>query len=145
MTYHCPGQLVGYPLLDLHFYKLDLHWYLRMLEQVVIDTLADFGLPGRRDEKYTGVWVGNGKVCAIGINVSRWVTMHGFALNVHCDLGPFKQIVPCGIMDVSRHVVSMQSLLGPSFTEDCCDVSTKLLSHFERVFNVKCKPQKSWS
>lgn len=144
VTFHCPGQLVGYPLLDLNYYKLDLHWYLRMLEQVVIDTLADFGLVGRRDEDYTGVWVGNGKVCAIGVSVSRWVTMHGFALNINNDLDPFKQIVPCGIEDSSRGVVSIKSLLGPTFTMDCQDVSIKLLAHFERVFNTKCNPQKSW-
>ncbi len=97
VTHHCPGQLVGYPILDLKRHRPDLHWYLRQLEEVVIQTLAHFGLVGTRQPGLTGVWVGDRKLAAIGIKVSRWVTMHGFALNVCPDLTGFDAIVPCGI------------------------------------------------
>lgn len=99
VTYHCPGQLVGYPLLNLRHYKQDLHWYLRQLEEVLIQVLAGYGLAGERIPGLTGVWVEGCKVAAIGIKVSRWITMHGFALNVCPDLEGFQQIVPCGIAD----------------------------------------------
>ena len=99
VTYHCPGQLVGYPLLNLRHYKQDLHWYLRQLEEVLIQVLAGYGLTGERIPGLTGVWVEGCKVAAIGIKVSRWITMHGFALNVCPDLEGFQQIVPCGIAD----------------------------------------------
>lgn len=99
VTYHCPGQLVGYPILNLRYYRQDLHWYLRQLEEVLIRVLAGYGLQGERLTGYTGVWLEGRKVAAIGIKVSRWVTMHGFALNVSPDLEGFKRIVPCGIAD----------------------------------------------
>lgn len=99
VTYHCPGQLVGYPILNLKYYRQDLHWYLRQLEEVLIRVLAVYGLKGDRISGLTGVWVEGVKVGAIGIKVSRWVTMHGFALNVCPDLTGFEQIVPCGITD----------------------------------------------
>ncbi|MGE5655839.1 MAG: lipoyl(octanoyl) transferase LipB [Actinomycetota bacterium] len=99
VTYHCPGQLVGYPILNLRRYRPDLHWYLRQLEEVLIRVLAEFGLRGGRIPGLTGVWVEGRKVAAIGIKVSRWITMHGFALNVCPDLQGFQQIVPCGIPD----------------------------------------------
>ena len=99
VTHHCPGQLVGYPILNLRYYQQDLHWYLRQLEEVLIRVLADYGLQGERIEGLTGVWVEGRKVAAIGIKVSRWITMHGFALNVCPDLAGFEQIVPCGIGD----------------------------------------------
>ncbi|NEO83966.1 MAG: lipoyl(octanoyl) transferase LipB [Spirulina sp. SIO3F2] len=99
VTYHCPGQIVGYPILNLHRYRLDLHWYLRQLEAVIIVVLAKYGVQGERMSGLTGVWVEGYKVAAIGIKVKRWVTMHGFALNVCPDLTGFKQIVPCGIAD----------------------------------------------
>jgi lipoyl(octanoyl) transferase len=101
VTYHCPGQLVGYPILNLQRYQPDLHWYLRQLEQVSIQVLAKFGLQGDRIPGLTGVWIGDRKVTAIGIKVSRWITMHGFALNVCPDLTGFEYIVPCGISDKS--------------------------------------------
>jgi lipoyl(octanoyl) transferase len=97
VTYHGPGQLVGYPILNLAFYRQDLHWYLRQLEAVLIQVLAGYGLEGTRIPGLTGVWVEGRKVAAIGIKVSRWITMHGFALNVCPDLGGFEPIVPCGI------------------------------------------------
>lgn len=99
VTYHCPGQLVGYPILNLRRHQPDLHWYLRQLEEVVIRVLALYGLEGKRLSGFTGVWLEGRKVAAIGIKVSRWITMHGFALNICPDLSGFKQIVPCGIAD----------------------------------------------
>lgn len=99
VTYHCPGQLVCYPILDLRLYKQDLHWYLRQLEEVVIQLLAQYGVTGRRIPGLTGVWVGDEKIAAIGIKVKRWITMHGFAININCDLSGFDLIIPCGIKD----------------------------------------------
>ena len=99
VTHHCPGQLVGYPILDLKQHQSDLHWYLRQLEEVLILALAKFGVEAGRQPGLTGVWVGNYKLAAIGIKVSRWVTMHGFALNVCPDLAGFGAIAPCGITD----------------------------------------------
>jgi lipoyl(octanoyl) transferase len=99
VTYHCPGQLVGYPILNLARHRRDLHWYLRQLEEVLIQVLAMNGLSGHRLAGYTGVWLEGRKVAAIGIKVSRWITMHGFALNVCPDLSGFQYIVPCGIAD----------------------------------------------
>ncbi len=99
VTHHCPGQLVGYPILDLKRHQSDLHWYLRQLEAVLILTLAEFGVAAGRQPGLTGVWVGDYKLAAIGIKVSRWVTMHGFALNVCQDLAGFEAIAPCGITD----------------------------------------------
>lgn len=99
VTFHTPGQLVGYPILDLRHYRQDLHWYLRQLEAVVIRAIAAYGLQGERIAGLTGVWVEGRKVAAIGIKVSRWITMHGFAVNVCPDLQGFQQIVPCGIAD----------------------------------------------
>ena len=109
MTYHGPGQLVLYPILNLRQFEADLHWYLRTLEDVVIDTLAEFGLQGERIEGLTGVWVDGAKVGAIGVRAKRWITYHGLALNVTTDLSPFRDIVPCGIED--RPVTSMYDLL----------------------------------
>jgi lipoyl(octanoyl) transferase len=99
VTYHCPGQLVGYPILNLRYYQQDLHWYLRQLEEVIICVLGNYGLKGYRIAGLTGVWLEGKKVAAIGIKVSRWITMHGFALNVCPDLTGFRYIVPCGIED----------------------------------------------
>jgi lipoyl(octanoyl) transferase len=101
VTYHCPGQLVIYPILNLRRYQMDLHWYLRQLEEVVIRLLATYGLCAARIPGLTGVWLKEKKVAAIGIKVSRWVTMHGLAINVNNDLSGFEQIVPCGIRDRS--------------------------------------------
>ncbi len=99
VTYHCPGQIVGYPILNLRYYQTDLHWYLRQLEAVIIKVLAEYGLKGDRLAGFTGVWLEGRKIAAIGIKVSRWITMHGFALNVCPDLKGFEQIVPCGIVN----------------------------------------------
>jgi lipoate-protein ligase B len=99
ITYHGPGQLVGYPILDLTLHGSDLHVYLRMLEEAVIRTLGIFGIASARHPSYTGVWVRGEKICAIGVHTSRWVTTHGFALNVCTDLGKFDRIIPCGIFE----------------------------------------------
>lgn len=135
ITYHGPGQLVGYPILDLHNYYLDLHRYLRDIETVVINTLSHFGIKGARVEGYTGVWVGNDKICAIGIKSSRWVTMHGFALNVSTDLSYFDRIIPCGIFE--KGITSMRELLGRVVTIE--EVVPELLREFAGVFHVNVK------
>jgi lipoyl(octanoyl) transferase len=101
VTYHAPGQIVGYPILNLNFYQRDLHWYLRQLEEVIILTLAKYNIEAQRISGLTGVWIGEEKIAQIGIKVSRWITMHGFAVNVNMDLTGFDRIVPCGISDRS--------------------------------------------
>jgi lipoyl(octanoyl) transferase len=110
ITYHGPGQLVAYPILDLNVLRLRVHSYMRFLEQVVIDALARFGIRGRRDPGATGVWTDSGKICAMGVRVSRWVSMHGLALNVTTNLDHFDLIVPCGL--AGRAVTSVGALLG---------------------------------
>jgi lipoyl(octanoyl) transferase len=110
VTFHGPGQLVGYPIIDLSQHKQDLHWYLRQLEQVLIDALATFGIDGTRVDKYTGVWVGDRKIASIGVHARSWVTWHGFALNVSTDLSYFDLIVPCGIPEVT--MTSIERELG---------------------------------
>jgi lipoyl(octanoyl) transferase len=97
VTYHAPGQLVGYPILNLHRHQRDLHWYLRQLEQVLIDVIQQYGLPAQRKTGLTGVWIEGVKVAALGVQVKRWITCHGFALNICPDLAGFNAIVPCGI------------------------------------------------
>ena len=131
VTYHCPGQLVGYPIINLRYYRQDLHWYLRQLESVLIKVLAVYGLKGDRISGLTGVWVEGVKVGAIGIKVSRWVTMHGFALNVCPDLTGFEKIVPCGIAD--KAVGSMKQWIPGIKLEE---VRTQLAVAFAEVFRV---------
>ncbi|MEO0771387.1 MAG: lipoyl(octanoyl) transferase LipB [Cyanobacteria bacterium J06649_4] len=137
VTHHCLGQLVGYPMLNLKRYRTDLHWYLRQLEEVLILTLAEYGLVGERIEGLTGVWVQGRKVAAIGIKVSRWITMHGFALNVCPDLSGFGRIVPCGIE--GRLVGSMAELLSGVITVE--EVTPVLVRQFESVFGITLLPQ----
>jgi lipoyl(octanoyl) transferase len=132
VTYHCPGQIVGYVILNLKLFQTDLHWYLRQLEEVVIQTLGVYGLKGDRIPGLTGVWVEGCKVAAIGIKVSRWVTMHGFALNVCPDLDGFKQIVPCGIAD--RPVGRMSDWI-PNI--DPVQVRQTLALRFAQVFGLE--------
>ena len=132
VTYHCPGQLVGYPILNLRYYQQDLHWYLRQLEAVIIKTVANYGLKAYRVPDLTGVWLEGKKIAAIGIKVKRWITMHGFALNVCPDLSGFKQIVPCGIKD--KPVGSLQQFI-PDITVD--RVRRDLANAFSTVFQVE--------
>lgn len=132
ITYHGPGQLVGYPILDLNNYYLDMHRYLRDLEEVLIRTLKDFDINGRREENYTGVWVGSDKIAAIGVKVSRWVTMHGFALNVNTNLSYFDRIIPCGIFH--KGVTSMERILGNKVNIQ--DVIESVSLRFGEVFGI---------
>ena len=138
ITFHGPGQLVGYPILDLERFYTDIGKYLRQVEEVVIRTLADYGLKGDRSAGETGVWLDpdqkgrERKICAIGVRSSRWVTMHGFALNVNTNLDYFNMIVPCGIPD--KQVTSLARELGRDV--DMNEVKLKLASHFEEVFQV---------
>ena len=113
-TYHGPGQLVGYPIIDLRRYGHDLHKYLRWLEQLLIEVLAEYGIAATRRESLTGVWVDNRKIASIGVGVRHWITMHGFALNVCSDLSPFNYIVPCGIDNVA--MTSMEKETGAAFS-----------------------------
>ncbi len=131
ITYHGPGQIVGYPILDLHNHYLDLHRYLRDLEEVVIGTLKDFEVVATRKPEYTGVWVGNEKICAIGVKTSKWITMHGFALNVNTDLSYFGRIIPCGIFE--HGVTSLQAVLRREM--EMGEVMQCLADHFARVFH----------
>jgi lipoyl(octanoyl) transferase len=130
VTYHGPGQVVAYPIFDLKEWKRDVTAYVRGLEQVVIDTLADFGIQGERVQGCTGVWVKGAKVCAIGVHLSRWVTSHGLALNVSTDLEYFRYIVPCGL---TRPVTSLFAL-GCRTTRG--EVISRLIRHFELIYDL---------
>lgn len=110
ITYHGPGQIVGYPIINLNDWEKDTHKYLRALEEIIIRVCKEYGLNAKRNSKHTGVWIENGKIAAIGIKVSRWITMHGFAFNVNTDLSLYQGIVPCGISD--KEVTSLQKELG---------------------------------
>lgn len=141
ITYHGPGQLVAYPIFDLELFQRDVHLYVRNLEEAVIRTLADWGLKGERVTNFTGVWINNGseylKVCAIGVHLSRWVSMHGLALNVSTDLAMFNHIVPCGIDDADKGLCSMESLLGEK--PEMSSVKQKLMKHFQKIFRYEYK------
>ena len=131
ITFHGPGQLVVYPILDLDFYFTDIHRYLRMLEEAVILTLADFGITGGRIDGLTGVWVGQRKICALGVRASRWVVMHGLALNISTDLSYFALIVPCNLPD--KEVTSMERELRN--TPPFLGVQAALLHHLSALFD----------
>lgn len=138
ITYHGPGQLVGYPILDLDNFFTDIHKYLRFLEEVIIKTLAEYGIKSTRSEGETGVWLDVGtpfarKICALGVRTSRWVTMHGFALNVNVNLGYFDNIIPCGIK--GKAVTSMEAELGKKIPME--EVQQKILKHFSELFEVE--------
>ncbi len=132
VTYHCPGQLVGYPILNLRYYQQDLHWYLRQLEEVILQTIAIYGLSGERIGGLTGVWVEGYKIAAIGIKVSRWITYHGFAINVCPDLSGFGEIIPCGI--ANKPVGSLRQFL-PNIS--LMQVQQDLSRVFASVFGVE--------
>ncbi len=139
ITYHGPGQIVGYPILDLENFFTDIHKYLRLLEEMVILTLAEYGLKAERSPGETGVWFDVGtpfarKICAMGVRASRWVTMHGFALNVNADLGYFDLMIPCGIK--GKAVTSLNVELGKA-TVDQDEVKEKLLKHFTTLFEAE--------
>ncbi len=130
ITFHGPGQLVGYPLLSLHPGERDVHRYMRNLEESLIDLLAYYGIPAGRDARFTGVWTDKGKIAAMGVHISRWITRHGFALNVNTDLSFYKMIVPCGI--VGRGVTSIQQELSRAI--DLAEVAGRYIPSFASVF-----------
>ncbi len=137
ITYHGPGQIVGYPILDLENFFTDIHKYLRFLEEMIIKVIGEYGLKGERSEGETGVWLDVGtpfarKICAMGIKASRWVTMHGFALNVNTDLGYFDNIIPCGIK--GKAVTSMEAELGKKVSLE--EIKEKILKHFKSLFEI---------
>lgn len=139
ITYHGPGQIVGYPILDLDNFFTDIHKYLRLLEEMVILTLAEYGLEAERSEGETGVWLDVGtpfarKICAMGVRASRWVTMHGFALNINSDLGYFDMMIPCGIKD--KAVTSLNVELGKQKI-DIDEIKVKLHKYFEKLFKAE--------
>ncbi|WP_036156435.1 lipoyl(octanoyl) transferase LipB [Maribacter forsetii] len=139
ITYHGPGQIVGYPILDLDNFFTDIHKYLRFLEEMVILTLAEYGIKSERSPGETGVWLDVGtpfarKICAMGVRASRWVTMHGFALNVNADLGYFDMMIPCGIK--GKAVTSLNVELGKKEV-DLDELKQKLLKHFQVLFEAK--------
>ncbi len=142
ITFHGPGQITGYPILDLDQYYNDAHRYVRELEEVVIRTIAEFEVEGTRRKEYTGVWIrdhrGDRKICAIGVHMSRWVTMHGFALNVHTDLDFFDQIIPCGIKESKTSVTSITKETGKAACID--EVRKRLKKHFSDVFGFTYLP-----
>jgi len=139
VTYHGLQQIVGYPILDLDKFKTDLGWYLRSLEQVIIEVIAEYGLKGERSEGETGVWLEPNdpfmarKICAMGIKCSRWITMHGFALNVNTDLSHFEFIVPCGIQ--GKTVTSLEKELG--YKVNYKEVKEKVKKHFQLIFDCE--------
>lgn len=135
ITYHGPGQLVGYPIFDLTQHRRDVAWYMRSLEDVFIGVAAGFGVKAGRVPRLTGVWVGNDKLVALGVHISRWVTSHGFALNVNTDLRYFDWIVPCGLAD--RGVTSLEKLLGRSVTVE--EAAQRVIAHFGDVFGMEMR------
>ena len=130
ITFHGPGQLVGYPIIDLSYYRRSVSWYMRRLEQLAIDVLKDFGISASRIKDLTGVWVGEEKIAAQGVRISRWVTMHGFSLNVNPDLSFYDGIIPCGIFDYG--ITSMEELLGSA--QDMDDVKVMVVEKFNNLF-----------
>lgn len=143
ITFHGPGQIVGYPILDLDHHVTDIHRYLRQLEETIIRTCADFGVTAGRIKGLTGVWVGDRKICAFGVKCSRWVTMHGFALNVSTDLSYFQHIVPCGIPD--KQVTSLEKELGAPL--DLSEVKREIVKHVLDVFDIEreARPEDPWA
>jgi len=135
VTYHGPGQLVGYPILDLNFYLKDLHLYLRYLEEVLIRTLKEFGIEGERINGLTGVWVDRKKIASIGIKVRRWITLHGFALNVNTELSYFNLIQPCGME--AQIMTSMKRILSRNIKVE--EVVEKLVPKFSDIFRVRMR------
>jgi len=131
ITYHGPGQIVGYPIISLTNWQQDTHRYLRAIEEIIIRVCAEYDLQGSRVDKYTGVWIEDRKICAIGIKVSRWITMHGFAFNVNTDLNLFNGIIPCGITD--KDVTSLNRELKTEIQRT--EVKEKIIHHFSNVFS----------
>ncbi len=141
ITFHGPGQLVGYPILDLDLIFTDVHKYVRSLEEIIIRVLEQYGILGVRSDRYTGVWIDSDqakdeatKICAIGVHLSRWVTMHGFAFNINTNLSYFDHIIPCGIADPNKSVCSLGSLLGKNV--DLQEIKRQVIIEFSKVFGL---------
>lgn len=141
ITFHGPGQIVGYPILDLDLIFTDVHRYVRSLEEVIIGVLSQYDVVGIRNDSYTGVWINNpkvtdesNKICAIGVHLSRWVTMHGFAFNINTDLSFFNHIIPCGISDPDKSVCSLSSLIGNNV--DLQEIKSHIIREFGLVFGL---------
>jgi len=141
ITFHGPGQLVGYPILDLDLIFTDVHKYVRSLEEIIIRVLEQYGILGVRSDRYTGVWIDSDqakdeatKICAIGVHLSRWVTMHGFAFNINTNLSYFDHIIPCGIADPNKSVCSLSSLLGKNV--DLQEIKRQVIIEFSKVFGL---------
>jgi lipoyl(octanoyl) transferase len=135
ITYHGPGQLVGYPIFDLTRHRRDIAWYMRCLEEILIAVAADFGIEAHRIPSLTGVWVGTDKLAAMGVHISRWITSHGFALNVSTDLRYFDWIVPCGIPN--KGVTSLERLLARPVSVE--EAARRVITHFGRVFGMEMR------
>ena len=133
ITFHGPGQIVGYPIMDLHNYKMSISWYMRALEEVIIRSLDKFDISADRKDGLTGVWVKDEKIAALGVRISRWVTMHGFALNVNTDLAYYDNIIPCGIFDYG--ITSMKHILGEK--QNMSKIKSTLSAVFLDVFQLK--------
>ena len=140
ITYHGPGQLVGYPILDLEDFFTDVHRYVRSIEEVIIRVLASYSLEGYREKNYTGVWLPdseppyNRKICAIGVHLSRWVSMHGFAFNIKNDITPFDYIIPCGIEEANRGVIQLSRYI-PGV--DLNEIEEKVMHQFSQIFDAQ--------
>jgi len=147
ITYHGPGQIVGYPIFDLDCFFTDVHKYVRFLEEVIILTLKDYGIAGTREKGYTGVWLAGDdsrpkrKICAIGVHLSRWVTMHGFAFNINTELSHFGHIVPCGIDEADKDVTSLSKELGKAVP--IAEVKGRLKVHFAALFDYQYTEQQT--
>ena len=133
VTYHGPGQLIGYPIINLNYYKKSVTWFMRSLEHVIIDSLKEFNVNSRRRDGYPGVWVHDEKICAMGVRIARWVTMHGFALNVNPNMSYFDGMIPCGILD--HGVTSLKDLTGRTLDNDL--IITILMKNFNLIFKRK--------
>ena len=133
ITFHGPGQIVGYPIMDLHNYKMSISWYMHALEEVIIRSLDKFGISADRKDGLTGVWVEDEKIAALGVRISRWVTMHGFALNVNTDLAYYDSIIPCGIFDYG--ITSMKNIFGEK--QNMSKIKSILSAIFLDVFQLK--------
>lgn len=141
ITYHGPGQLVGYPIFDLTGHRRDISWYMRSLEEIFIEVAADFGVHACRVAGAAGVWVGDKKLVAMGVHLSRWVTSHGFALNVSTDLGYFDYIVPCGLR--GKGVTSLENCVGHPVDMDA--VTDRVVLRFARVFGMEMHPNPEYA
>ena len=135
VTFHGPGQLVGYPIIDLHNYRMSISWYMRSLELIIINSLSHFGIIADRKEGLTGVWVNNEKIAALGVRISRWVTMHGFAINVNTNLEYYDSIIPCGIFEYG--ITSMKKILGKD--QNMKAVKRELKNQFKIYFKKEFK------